>query len=277
MKKLLILLLFPLISFSQIVVENELYEVVYSEFYQQPISLKYKYPNPFEYKSTYKTYKQQVLLLPPLQLRDSIVYDHLVQQKGMEVINADGYYVDKNGKVTNRMIYDEDEKEINIEYKESTTIKIDTIITKSKLTSFKAPSGIITSDDEDYNNPYDKGHLVPKESFPETEYNDFMYSFLNCALMHKTLNRGVWSILEKKERKISNSAVLKVKILLSFGKNNIVAGGASIPDFFTKILEYRKFDENDEEIYIREVYTFPNDASVKGKDIETYKVKLLSI
>jgi DNA/RNA endonuclease G (NUC1) len=104
-----------------------------------------------------------------------------------------------------------------------------------------------------------------------------MYSFLNCALMHRTLNRGVWSTLEKKEREISNSAVLKVKILLSFGKNNIVAGGASIPDFFTKILEYKKFDENDEEIYIREVYTFPNDASVKGKDIEDYKVKLLTI
>ena len=275
MKKLFLLLVIPLISFSQIVVENELYEVVYSEFYQQPISLKYKYPNPFEYKSTNKSfYSTQKLLPNPLQLRDSIVY---IQQKRMELINADGYYVDKNGKVSNRMIYDEDEKEINIEYKESTTIKIDTIITKSKLTSFKAPSGIITSDDEDYNNPYDKGHLVPKESFPETEYNDFMYSFLNCALMHKTLNRGVWSILEKKERKISNSAVLKVKILLSFGKNNIVAGGASIPDFFTKILEYRKFDKNDEEIYIREVYTFPNDASVKGKDIETYKVKLLSI
>ena len=276
MKKLvLVLLVFPLISFSQIVVENELYEVVYSEFYQQPISLKYKYPNPFEYKSTNKSSYSAPKLLNPLKLSvDSIVY---IKEKRIELINADGYYVDKNGKVTNRMIYDEDEKEINIEYKESTTIKIDTIITKSKLTSFKAPSGIITSDDEDYNNPYDKGHLVPKESFPETEYNDFMYSFLNCALMHKTLNRGVWSILEKKERKISNSAVLKVKILLSFGKNNIVAGGASIPDFFTKILEYRKFDENDEEIYIREVYTFPNDASVKGKDIETYKVKLLSI
>jgi hypothetical protein len=35
--------------------------------------------------------------------------------------------------------------------------------------------------------------------------------------------------------------------------------------------------ENNKEIYVREVYTFPNDASVKGKDIENYKVKLLSI
>tara|TARA_B100001059_G_C17799473_1_gene565234 strand:+ start:138 stop:959 length:822 start_codon:yes stop_codon:yes gene_type:complete len=273
MKKLVLLLIFPFISFSQIVAENELYKVVYSEFYQQPISLNYKYPNPFEYKSTIILEKKVIPELKILIPKDSIA---LIEQK-INIINSNGYYVDKNGKVSNRMIYDEEEKEINIEYAESTTIKVDTIITKSILKSFKAPLGIITSDDEDYNKPYDKGHLVPKESFPETKYNNFMYSFLNCALMHRTLNRGVWSTLEKKEREISNSAVLKVKILLSFGKNNIVAGGASIPDFFTKILEYKKFDENDEEIYIREVYTFPNDASVKGKDIEDYKVKLLTI
>lgn len=277
MKKLL-LLLFPLISFCQIVVENKLYEVVYSEFYQQPISLKYKYPNPFEYKSTgialpYSSKEYKVMPLIKRILIDSIA----AFETNTSIINSDGYYVDKNGRVTNRTIYDDEEKAINIKYPETISIKIDTIIRKKKLSSFKVPSGIITSNDEDYNKPYDKGHLVPKESFTEIEYNDFMYSFLNCALMHRTLNRGVWSKLEKKEREISNSAVLKVKILLSFGRNNIVDGGASVPDFFTKILEYRKFDENDEEIYVREVYTFPNDASVKGKDIENYKVKLLSI
>ena len=277
MKKLLILLFVPLITFSQIVVENDLYEVVYSEFYQQPISLTYKYANPFEYKST-STIEAQVAYMPIPELEIITTdMDSLIVTLKTNVFNSKGYYVDKNGKVTKGMIYDEEEKEINIEYIESTTVKIDTIINKSKSTSFKAPSGIITSDDEDYNKPYDRGHLVPKESFPEIEYNNFMYSYLNCALMHKTLNRGVWSTLEKKEREISNSAVLKVKILLSFGKNNIVDGGASIPDFFTKILEYRKFDENNEEIYIRDVYTFPNDASVKGKDVESYKVKALSI
>ena len=275
MKKLLILLFVPLITFSQIVVENELYEVVYSEFYQQPISLKYKYANPFEYKSTAITEVSPAVYYELQEQSELITIDSFAPL--LKRFNNIGFYVDKNGKVTEGMIYDEEEKEINIEYIESTTVKIDTIINKSKSTSFKAPSGIITSDDEDYNKPYDRGHLVPKESFPEIEYNNFMYSYLNCALMHKTLNRGVWSTLEKKEREISNSAVLKVKILLSFGKNNIVDGGASIPDFFTKILEYRKFDENNEEIYIRDVYTFPNDASVKGKDVESYKVKALSI
>lgn len=36
-------------------------------------------------------------------------------------------------------------------------------------------------------------------------------------------------------------------------------------------------DENENEIYVREVYTFPNDSSVKGKKLEDYKVKSLSI
>ena len=49
-----------------------------------------------------------------------------------------------------------------------------------------------------------------------------------------------------------------------------------MPDFFTKILDYRKF-ENYKEISVREVYTFPNDASVKRKDIENHKVTALSI
>ena len=61
----------------------------------------------------------------------------------------------------------------------STTTKIDTIIKKTKLTKFIAPTGVITSDDGDYKQPYDKGHLAPKQSFPNEEYNDFMFSFLN--------------------------------------------------------------------------------------------------
>tara|TARA_B100001175_G_scaffold82394_1_gene69001 strand:- start:1332 stop:2162 length:831 start_codon:yes stop_codon:yes gene_type:complete len=275
--KTLLILLFPLISFTQILVKNELYEVVYSEFYQQPISLNYKYPNPFEYKSLrIDTVSFKPMLVKRVLKFDSLNYAVANSVEGKIMLNA-GYYVDKNGKVTNRMIYNDEEKDINIEYPKANEIKIDTIINKVELKSFKVPFGINTSDNEDYNKPYDKGHLVPKTSFTETKYEDFMYSFLNCALMHRTLNRGLWLSLEKREREISKSAVLKVKILLSFGKNNVVDGGASIPDFFTKILEYRKFDKNDEEIYVREVYTFPNDESVRGLSIDNYKVKSLSI
>jgi hypothetical protein len=277
MRKLLLLsaLLISFSSFGQIVVKNKLYKVVYSEFYQQPISLEYKYPNPFEYKPL----RIDTVSFKPMVLKRVLKLDSLnyaVAKEGKIMLN-DGYYVDKNGTVTNSKIYDEEEKQIVIEYPKSTTTKIDTIIKKTKLTKFIAPTGVITSDDGDYKQPYDKGHLAPKQSFPNEEYNDFMFSFLNCALMHRSLNRGLWKALENKERGISKSAVLKVKILVSFGKNNVVDGGASVPDFFTKILDYRKFDENNEVINVREVYTFPNDASVKGKDIENYKVKSLSI
>ena len=264
-------------SFGQIVVKNKLYRVIYSEFYQQPISLEYKYPNPFEYKSL----RLDTVSLKPMVVKrvakfDSLNYAVANTVEGEIMLNA-GYYVDKNGTVTNSKIYDEEEKQIVIEYPKSTTTKIDTIIKETKLTKFIAPTGVITSDDGDYKQPYDKGHLAPKRSFPNDEYNDFMFSFLNCALMHRSLNRGLWKALENKERGISKSAVLKVKILVSFGKNNVVDGGASVPDFFTKILDYRKFDENNKEISVREVYTFPNDASVKGKDIENYKVTALSL
>ena len=278
MKKILftLALLISFSSFGQIVVKNKLYKVVYSEFYQQPISLEYKYPNPFEYKPLAlmdTVSSEQMVVMRPFP-------DYVVAKKLLEngMLDA-GYYVDKNGTVTNSKIYDEEEKQIVIEYPKSTTTKIDTIIKKTKLTKFVAPTGIITSDDGDYKQPYDKGHLAPKQSFPNEEYNDFMFSYLNCALMHRSLNGdgGLWKALENKERGISKSAVLKVKILVSFGKNNVVDGGASVPDFFTKILDYRKFDENNEVINVREVYTFPNDASVKGKDIENYKVKSLSI
>ena len=277
MRKLLLLsaLLISFSSFGQIVVKNKLYKVVYSEFYQQPISLEYKYPNPFEYKQSLlmDTVSFELREMKLAELK-SITYGEVEVSK---FVSIGGYYVDKNGTVTNSKIYDEEEKQIVIEYPKSTTTKIDTIIKETKLTKFIAPTGVITSDDGDYKQPYDKGHLAPKQSFPNEEYNDFLFSFLNCALMHRSLNRGLWKALENKERGISKSAVLKVKILVSFGKNNVVDGGASVPDFFTKILDYRKFDENNEVINVREVYTFPNDASVKGKDIENYKVKSLSI
>jgi len=277
MKKILFTLglLVSFSSYGQIVVKNKLYKVVYSEFYQQPISLEYKYPNPFEYKQSLlmDTVSFELREMKLAELK-SITNEEV---EGSKSVSIGGYYVDKNGTVTNSKIYDEEEKQIVIEYPKSTTTKIDTIIKKTKLTKFIAPTGVITSDDGDYKQPYDKGHLAPKQSFPNEEYNDFMFSFLNCALMHRSLNRGLWKALENKEREISKSAVLKVKILVSFGKNNVVDGGASVPDFFTKILDYRKFDENNEVINVREVYTFPNDASVKGKDIENYKVKSLSI
>ena len=59
---------------------------------------------------------------------DSLNY--AVAKEGKIMLN-DGYYVDKNGTVTNSKIYDEEEKQIVIEYPKSTTTKIDTIIKKT--------------------------------------------------------------------------------------------------------------------------------------------------
>ena len=51
-----------------------------------------------------------------------------------------------------------------------------------------------TSDAADYyKNPYDKGHLAPAASFSDSEENlKLTFSYLNCALQDKRLNRYLW-------------------------------------------------------------------------------------
>ena len=96
--------------------------------------------------------------------------------------------------------------------------------------------------------------------------------------MHETLNSGVWRVLEDYERSLYQEQNVRVKIILSFSDDsNITQGGATIPTHFTKIIEYgfSSYITNNEEI-TREVYTFPNDSSVKGKKIEEFKIAHLS-
>ena len=125
--------------------------------------------------------------------------------------------------------------------------------------------------------PYHRGHLVPNASFKDSVYEDVLMSYVNCAIMHQSLNKGVWFALENREREISKEALLKVNIILSFTPIIKVSdGGATIPTYFTKILEYRKFDENENEVTKREVYCFPNNATVKGNKINNYIIKDLS-
>jgi len=145
---------------------------------------------------------------------------------------------------------------------------------------FKTPTGVITSNDEDYkDNIYDKGHLVPKAYFEKNnDIQNFLFSYLNCALMHETLNGGVWRLLEDYERNLYEDENVRVKIILSFSDDSkLTDGGATIPTHFTKIIEYgfSNLWIADEEI-TREVYTFPNNASVKGKKIEEFKIEHLS-
>ena len=230
MKKILNVLLLILItsslSYSQRIVQNDLYTVVYSESYQQPLSLTYHYP-------LLKAYK-------------------LIERVKVANIRTFGVQA----------------------------VTYPNIVKVEVSKKFKVPSGIITSNDEDYiNNIYDKGHLVPNKSFEyDIEKQNFLFSYLNCALMHETLNSGVWRSLENHERNLYKDENVRVKVILSFSdKSKLVKGGATVPTHFTKIIEYghSHFPINEEEI-TREVYTFPNNSSVKGRKIEEFLIKHLS-
>jgi hypothetical protein len=231
MKKILNVLLLTLItvslSYSQRIEQNDLYTVVYSESYQQPLYLTYKYP--YFLTNEYEIIKGVVL-------------------EGKDI--------------------------------EKTPVTYPNVITLAETKDWKVPTGIITSDDKDYeNNEYDHGHLVPKESFKnDEEKQDYLWSYLNCALMHETLNGGVWRVLEDYERKLNKEENVRVKVILSFSDDSkLTDGGATVPTHFTKIIEYgySSFSISEEEI-TREVYTFPNDSVVKGKKIEEFKIKHLS-
>lgn len=229
MKKTLHVLLLTLItsslSYSQRIIENDLYTVVYSESYQQPLCLMYEYP-----------------LLPITEV-----------------------------KIIERA---------EITYLGKTPITYPNVISVVEMKDWQLPTGIVTSDDKDYEkNEYDRGHLVPHKSFKnDDEVQDFLFSYLNCALMHETLNGGVWRMLEDYERDLNEEQNVRVKIILSFSDDSkLTDGGATVPTHFTKIIEYgfSHFSFEAEKI-TREVYTFPNDASVKGKKIEEFKINPLS-
>ena len=153
MKKIVLNSLLLLFTFnflcSQTYIKNDAYEVMYSQAFQQPITVAYKYPD-------FKVY--------------TVV--------GLEKING----------ITNKVSYPD-------------PVKIKTSI------NWKVPENIVTSDKDDYSSPYDRGHLAPAASFTKDEQQKFIHSYLNCAIMHKALNRGVWKTLENRERKLSENYV----------------------------------------------------------------------
>jgi len=126
--------------------------------------------------------------------------------------------------------------------------------------NFYSPDTVYTSDSYDYeDNIWDKGHMVPANAFncsKDTLHQTFNY--INCALQHKTLNRGVWSQLERFERDIAKFYEVKVEIKVLFvGKANKLTTGATVPSGFIKSI---KFDGR------LLVFYFPNNRSVKGKE-----------
>ena len=129
---------------------------------------------------------------------------------------------------------------------------------------FYKDKNIHTSDNDDYKaNIYDKGHLAPAASFncdKETLYKTFTY--LNSALQHEGLNRGVWKELEGFERDLANFFEVKVRVEVKFSDKK-VPGGATIPSQFTKIISFGGKQHT---------FIFPNE-STKGKKWGDYLVK----
>lgn len=131
---------------------------------------------------------------------------------------------------------------------------------------FYKNDSIITSDNYDYkNNVWDKGHIAPAADFNcdlEILYKTFTY--LNCALQHQNLNRGLWRSLENHERELAKNNCVTVVVYILFSSNSTKLNtGAVVPDGFIK------------EIYINNVmtesYNFPNSPTIKGVTYEHYR------
>ena len=255
-------------SYCQKTIKNSLYEVVYSEEFEQPISLTYSYPDPFKFQNSFTFTDTMIIfneyVLKPIETVTVSLKKPIIEYEAL------GYYVDEKG---NKYKIRPQTKEDVIEYPKARIL--DTIINIEYVDrkEWKKPKGIKTSDDNDYDRPYDRGHLVPYASFKEDSLTDYMFSYLNCALMHQSLNRGLWSKLESYERELSKISLLKVSVVLSFINFGQTKGGAIIPDYFTKVLDY-KIIENNKEVSRQEIFHFPNDSTVKGNGIENYKVEL---
>ena len=118
---------------------------------------------------------------------------------------------------------------------------------------FYTEKGVKTSDHKDYEaNEWDKGHMAPAAHFNCTrEMLLETFTYMNCALQHQSLNRGVWKHLEAKEREVAGLySVVEVTIHVVFDKNpKRVPSGAAIPRGFYKEIKYGN---------TRECYYFPN-------------------
>jgi len=114
---------------------------------------------------------------------------------------------------------------------------------------------IHTSDNEDYvANDWDKGHMAPAAAFGcDAELLKQTFTYLNSALQHKSLNRGVWKELEEYERQLRQKADdIEIYIRIDFNPPlKKVSGGATIPSDFYKTIKSQK-------LKISECYYFNN-------------------
>jgi DNA/RNA endonuclease G (NUC1) len=108
---------------------------------------------------------------------------------------------------------------------------------------FYKEANIKTSDGEDYKaNIYDKGHGAPAATFSDNMVNlKQTFSYLNCIMQDKYLNRGEWRMLEEQIRKWDDTENITVLIKTFFDTPvKKVATGAAIPSHLQKHIYFEK-------------------------------------
>jgi endonuclease G len=103
---------------------------------------------------------------------------------------------------------------------------------------FYTVANIHTSDNADYiHNDYDKGHMAPAADF-NCNLNSLKqtFSYVNCALQHKDLNRDQWKDLEAYEKELAGNNKVSVEIIVDFNGSVRSSTGAMIPVGFSKII-----------------------------------------
>ena len=117
-----------------------------------------------------------------------------------------------------------------------------TNVNRGAMDFYKEPT-IKTSDAEDYKaNIYDKGHGAPAATFSDNMENlKQTFSYLNCIMQDKYLNRGEWRMLEEQIRKWDDTENITVLIKTFFDKPvKKVATGAAIPSHLQKHIYFEK-------------------------------------
>jgi len=117
-----------------------------------------------------------------------------------------------------------------------------TNVNRGAMDFYKEPN-IKTSDGDDYKaNIYDKGHGAPAATFSDNMVNlKQTFSYLNCIMQDKYLNRGEWRLLEEQIRKWDDTENITVLIKTFFDKPaKRVATGAAIPSHLQKHIYFEK-------------------------------------
>ena len=82
--------------------------------------------------------------------------------------------------------------------------------------------------------------MAPAATYSDSdEHLKMTFSYLNCSLQNKYLNRGAWRILESKERIWDDNENLTIKVIPIYSEKSIVLPtGATIPDSYHKHIKF---------------------------------------